>query len=71
MNITAKMINPNNEARWVKKLRSLKTGEFIACGNFIVCGQPISDPLTITANTNVICNFPGEEKYVRFQASEG
>lgn len=63
MNITAKMINPNNEALWVRKLRGLRRGEFVACGNFVVGGRPINDPLVITANTEIIKDFAGEEKY--------
>lgn len=64
INMTAKMINPNSEAAWVRKLRALKTGEFIACGEFIYSDQKIDLPLVITADTAQIAEFPHERIYV-------
>lgn len=64
INMTAKMINLNSEAAWVRKLRALKTGEFIACGEFIYSDQKIDLPLVITADTAQIAEFPHERIYV-------
>ena len=60
---TAKMINPNSEVAWVKKLKSLKVGEFVASGNFIINGRHVDSPIVITANVDEIKDFPEEAKY--------
>lgn len=49
VSLTARTINPSNEAQWLATLRELKVGEFIGTGGITMMGRSISYPLKISA----------------------
>lgn len=49
VSLTARSINPSNEAQWLAILRELKVGEFVGAGGLSMMGRSISYPLKISA----------------------
>lgn len=68
MNLTAKMISPNDVMTWTLNLKSLKVGDFVALGEFCVLDEKVDYPLVIQANTDMIKNF--DAKYYFFDKTE-
>jgi len=47
--LTAKMINPINESKWLTELKNMKVGEFVASGAISIMGHSIPYPITVSA----------------------
>jgi len=47
--LTAKMINPINESKWLMTLKDMKVGEFVASGAISIMGRSVSYPITVSA----------------------
>lgn len=47
--LTAKMINPINESKWLMALKDMKVGEFVASGAISIMGRSVSYPITVSA----------------------
>lgn len=47
--LTAKMINPINESKWLTTLKDMKVGEFVASGAVSILGRSVSYPITVSA----------------------
>lgn len=47
--LTAKMINPINESKWLMALKDMKVGEFVVSGAISIMGRSVSYPITVSA----------------------